>query len=468
LRDHARLSPFVAGTRAHLEADIATIQSVTGRRAWHGGCPSNPGSTFTGGNEAMKVLIVGGGIGGLATALGLHAAGIEAEVFEQAHAIRELGVGINVLPHAVKELAALGLLGELDRVGIRTAELIYANRFGQTIWREPRGLDAGYAYPQLSIHRGRLQGVLHAAVQARLGGARVRTGHRLIGITPDARGVTATFARRDDGEATVTARGDALIAADGIHSTVRARFFPREGPPVWSGMMLWRGAVEHAAFLTGRSMLIAGGRRTKLVLYPIAPRVDRPGATLLNWAVMSDRRGDRLASPPRREDWNRRGQLEEFLPEVEASFQLEAVDPVAIVRATAECYEYPMCDRDPLGRWSFDRVTLLGDAAHPMYPVGSNGASQAILDASCVAQALADSGDVVTALRAYEDVRRPLTDRIVRDNRRGGPERVIDVIEARAPGGFARLDDVARPEELEAIVRGYAQRAGFAREQVNS
>jgi 2-polyprenyl-6-methoxyphenol hydroxylase-like FAD-dependent oxidoreductase len=414
----------------------------------------------------MKVLIIGGGIGGLATALTLHAAGIHGEVFEQAREIRELGVGINVLPHAVRELAALGLLDTLDRVGLRTAELIYGNRFGQTIWREPRGLDAGYAYPQLSIHRGRLQGVLHAAVEARLGRECVRTGHRLTGIAQDARGVTATFERRDGSGATVTARGDALVAADGIHSTVRAGLYPHEGPPIWSGMMLWRGAVEHPAFLTGRSMLIAGGRRTKLVLYPISSRTDRPGARLLSWAVMSDRRRDGRGAPPRREDWSRRGQLEEFLPEVEGFFHLDVLDPVEVVRATAECYEYPMCDRDPVGRWSFDRVTLLGDAAHPMYPVGSNGASQAILDASCLARVLAEAGDVVTALRAYEAIRRPLTDRIVRDNRRGGPERVIDVIEARAPGGFARLADVARHEELEAIVKGYAWLAGFAREQV--
>jgi 5-methylphenazine-1-carboxylate 1-monooxygenase len=413
----------------------------------------------------MKAIIVGGGIGGLATALSLNAVGLDCEVFEQAREIRELGVGINMLPHAVKELAALGLLEALDGVGIRTAELIYANRFGQEIWREPRGLDAGYACPQFSFHRGMLQGVLHAATRTRLGADAVRTDHRLIDVAQDATGVTATFARRDGSTSPVTVRGDLLIGADGIHSTVRALFYPHEGPPTWNGIMLWRGAVESPTFLTGRSMLIAGGE-IKLVLYPISTRTRRAGACLLNWAVAA-RRGDRSQPPPRREDWSRLGRLEDFLPHVEASFRLDALDVGHVIRTTAECYEYPMCDRDPLRRWSFGRVTLLGDAAHPMYPVGSNGASQAILDARRVARALAETADVVTALQVYEAARRPATTRIVQENRRGGPERVIDVIEARAPDGFARLADVASRAELEAIVQGYTRLAGFDHEQVN-
>jgi 2-polyprenyl-6-methoxyphenol hydroxylase-like FAD-dependent oxidoreductase len=413
----------------------------------------------------MKVLIVGAGIGGLTTALSLHAVGIECEVFEQARGIRELGVGVNMLPHAVRELAALGLLEALDEVGVRTAELIYANRFGQEIWREPRGIDAGYAYPQFSIHRGMLQGVLYAATRARLGEHVVRTDHRLVDLTQDGQGVTATFVHRERPDVPVTARGDVLIAADGIHSTVRARFYPHEGPPGWNGMMLWRGAVEAPTFLTGRSMVVAGGD-VKLVLYPISTRTHRPDACLLNWVVCA-RRGDRTQPPPRREDWSRPGRLEDFLPDVEAAFRLDALDVAGAIRATAECFEFPMCDRDPVARWSFGRVTLLGDAAHPMYPFGSNGASQAILDARRVARALAETPDAVTALQVYEAARRPVTTRIVQDNRRGGPERVIDVIEARAPGGFDQLADVTSPSELEAIVKGYARLAGFDHEQVN-
>ena len=218
----------------------------------------------------MKVLVVGGGIGGLTTALCLHAVGIECEVFEQARDIQELGVGINTLPHAIKELADLGLLEALDTVGVRTYELFMLNRMGQKIWHELRGMDAGYAVPQFSIHRGRLQGVLHDAVRVRLGAEAVHAGHRLAGYTQDAEGVEARFVDRT-GEDVATVRGDVLVAADGIHSTVRATMFPGEGPPRWNGVMLWRGATDWPMFLTGRSMIIAGGTAAKLVLYPIGP-----------------------------------------------------------------------------------------------------------------------------------------------------------------------------------------------------
>src|SRR5437867_845057 len=201
----------------------------------------------------MKVLINGAGIGGLTMALSLDAVGIECELFERSRSIRELGVGINVLPHAVRELAELGLLEALDRVGNRTLELIYANRFGQEIWREPRGIEAGYNYPQFSIHRGRLQRILYDAARVRIGDDRIHAAHQLQDFAQDNRGVTATFLRRDDSSAeTVTARGDALIAADGINSAVRRACNPDEGPPVWNGVMMWRGAVEYTPFLTGR------------------------------------------------------------------------------------------------------------------------------------------------------------------------------------------------------------------------
>jgi 5-methylphenazine-1-carboxylate 1-monooxygenase len=415
----------------------------------------------------MKALIIGGGIGGFATALSLHAAGIECEVFEQSHSIRELGVGINMLPHAIKELAELGLLDALDRVGIRTYELIYTNRFGQEIWRELRGCDAGYDYPQFSIHRGQLQGVLLEAARARMGSDKIHTDHQLRHFSQDDHGVTATFVRRDSAEQIATARGDVLIAADGIHSTARDIFYPGEGAPAWNGIMLWRGVVEWPAFLTGWSMIIAGGMRAKLVLYPISNQTSTPGTKLLNWAVVA-KLGDGSAPPPRREDWSRIGQLDELLPHVKGVFQLPNIDPVEVVRATPAFYEYPMCDRDPLPKWSFGRVTLLGDAAHPMYPVGSNGASQAILDARCLAPLLAETNDVATALQRYEAARLPVTARIVQDNRSGGPERVIDVVEKLAPDGFSSIDDVVNRAELEAIVKGYQKMAGFDQRQVNT
>ncbi len=413
----------------------------------------------------MKAIIVGGGIGGLATALCLHEKGIAVDLFERSRDIRELGVGINTLPHAIKELAGLGLLDRLDAAGIRTFELIYTNRFGQEIWREPRGLDAGYEFPQFSIHRGKLQSVLYEAVRERIGDAHIHRGHSFVGFEETDHGVTAHLEDRQGGR-TLKASGDILIGADGIHSRLREIFYPDEGPPSWNGIMLWRGATEWEPFLTGRSMVIAGGMDAKLVLYPIHNDPARPGRTLMNWAVGA-MIGDSAAPPPRREDWSRPGRIEELMPHVEGVFSLDVLDPAALIKATREFYEYPMCDREPLSRWSFGRATLLGDAAHPMYPVGSNGASQAVLDARALAEALAAHADPVEALAAYEADRLPKTAEIVRTNRLGGPERVIDLVSERAPGGFDRIEDVASEDELRAIVSGYSQLAGFARDAVN-
>jgi 5-methylphenazine-1-carboxylate 1-monooxygenase len=411
----------------------------------------------------MKVIIVGAGVGGLVTALMLHARGIDCEIFEQSDAVRELGVGINTLPHAIKELAELGLLARLDAVAVRTYELFYTNRLGQEIWREPRGLDAGYDVPQFSIHRGRLQGVLYQAVRARLGESRIHLGCRLSWFNQDDGGVTGYFFDRS-GSHRHTARGDVLIGADGIHSVVRERLFPHEGPPRWNGLMLWRGAIDWPTFLTGRSMVVAGGLAAKLVIYPIAEG-SRPDRRLTNWAVVG-RVGDPSMPIPQKQDWSRPGHFEDLMPHVQR-FRIPYVDANALIEATDTFWEYPMCDRDPLPRWCHGRVTLLGDAAHPMYPVGSNGASQAILDARFLADRLKDAEHPAHALWLYEQTRLPATAEIVRSNRRGGPEGVIDAVEARAPDGFANIDDVLTFEQRKAIVGGYAAKAGFSREQVN-
>ena len=408
----------------------------------------------------MKVIIVGGGIGGLAAALSLHAAGITSVVFEQSSQIRELGVGINTLPHAIEVLAQLGLLPALDAAGVRTGELIYMNRQGSRIWQEARGLGAGFAVPQFSIHRGKLQGVFRQAVLERLGPAAICTGHQLVDFEQDSSGVRARF-KAGSSAGLTTVGGDLLLGCDGIHSRVRAAFYPQEGPPSWNGIMLWRGATWWPPFLSGRSMIIAGGMGAKLVLYPILTDPERPGEVLMNWAVTS-RQGE-AGPPPHREDWSRPGRLADLLPLVQDRFTLAELDPVALIKATPEFYEYPMCDREPLARWSHGRVTLLGDAAHPMYPVGSNGASQAVLDAQCLAQSLAaELGDPAGALVRYEAQRLAKTTEIVLSNRAGGPERVIDLVESRAPDGFKDIHAVASKDELTAIVRGYAQKAGFA------
>ncbi|PZU91744.1 MAG: flavin-dependent oxidoreductase [Chelatococcus sp.] len=410
----------------------------------------------------MKVIIVGGGIGGLTLALMLHARGIEATVYEQASEIREVGVGINTLPHAIRELAELGLLPALDAVAIRTRELHYMNRFGQTVWREPRGLHAGAPVPQFSIHRGRLQGVIHAAVVERLGAGAVRPGRRLQGFLQDEGGVTAHFSDTRRAEAGETVRGDILIAADGIHSAVRSHYFPDQGPPRWNGVQMWRGACDWPVFLDGESMIVAGGMAGKLVLYPIAPG-KTAHTRLTNW-VVNIRCGD-PAKPPPKEAWSKPGRLEDVLPYARR-FSIPDFDLLALIEASGTFWEYPMCDRDPLPRWTHGRVSLLGDAAHPMYPVGSNGASQAILDARCLADLLVKAEHPRQALAAYEAVRLPATAEVVAMNRAGGPERVIDAVEALAPNGFEDVERVLGYAKREAIVKSYAGKAGFAAEQL--
>jgi 5-methylphenazine-1-carboxylate 1-monooxygenase len=423
---------------------------------WYRVC--RPGEEFS-----VAVLIVGAGIGGLVTALSLHQHGIDCEVHEQANDVRELGVGVNALPHAVRVLARLGLLDRLDEIAIRTQELLYTTRTGQLILREPRGTGAGFDVPQFSVHRGRLQGLLYRAVIERMGRARVHTGHRLVGFEQDGHGVTARFADRA-GRPVGSARGDVLVGADGIHSAVRAAFHPGEGPPRWNGAIMWRGAADWPRFLSGGSMIIAGGAAAKLVVYPIADGA-APGTRLTNWAigVATDAAG---AVPPRPEDWSRPGDPDELAEHV-GLFSSPHVDVRGLVAATPECYEFPMCDRDPLPAWSHGRVTLLGDAAHPMLPMGSNGLGQAVLDAGCLSELLARHSDPVRALAAYQEDRLPRTAEIVRLNRIGGPERVIDEVERRAPDGFERVEDVISVGELEAIVRRYASVAGFAPELVN-
>ncbi|SDB46861.1 flavin-dependent oxidoreductase [Belnapia rosea] len=397
------------------------------------------------------ILIAGGGVGGLTLALMLHQRGIPCTVLEAAEEVRELGVGINTLPHGIAELDALGLLPALDAVAIRTRELRYLNHLGQTLWSEPRGLHAGHPMPQFSIHRGRLHGVLWRAAAERLPPGALRTGERLLGFTQDAEGVTAQFTSGPQ-------RGTALIGADGIHSALRAILHPADGGIRWQGIQMWRGAVDWPVFETGDVMLIAGDLKAKLVFYPIGPG-STPEHRLTNWVIYAPvASGD--TPPPRREDWSRRGRLGDVLP-LARRLKLPFLDVEALIRASPARLEYPMCDRDPLPSWTAGRVTLLGDAAHPMYPVGSNGASQAILDARCLADLLA-AQPATAALAAYEADRLPKTAAIVASNRRGGPERVVDVVCERAPRGFTRIEDVIPMEDLAAIARGYAQTAGFA------
>jgi len=405
----------------------------------------------------MTVLIAGAGIGGLTTALMLHQRGIKSLVIEQAAQVREVGVGINTLPHSIAELDAIGLLPQLDKVGLRTRELRYLTRTGQEVWSELRGMHAGHDSPQFSIHRGRLQKMLLDAVIERLGPEAVQTGLRLSGFVQDDGGVTAHFTDAVDGLSSRTFRGEVLICADGIHSVGRRQFYPNEGPPSWPGVVMWRGAVEWPVWEDGETMAIAGGLAGKLVLYPIAPQ--KNGKQLMNW-VINVRLADPEVSPPPAESWSKMASLSRVLPYAKR-FHVPGMDIEALVRESGAIFEYPMADRDPLPRWTHGRVTLLGDAAHPMYPVGSNGSAQAILDARCLADQLERSEHPREALYRYEQERLPKTAEVVRTNRIGGPERVIDEVEKRAPAGFDKIDDVLCHADREAIVKGYATMAGF-------
>lgn len=407
----------------------------------------------------MRVVVAGGGIGGLTAALSLHAAGItDVAVLEAAPELRPLGVGVNVLPHAVRELTELGLAERLSGQGVATAALAYHNRHGQAVWSEPRGVAAGYQWPQYSVHRGTLQMMLLDAVHERLGTESVHTGAAVTAFedTPD--GVRVKLA---DGR---TVEGDVLIAADGIRSAVRAQLHPEEGAPPWNGLVLWRGTtrVPAPAFLGGRTMIMAGDGVEKFVAYPLTDTPDADGTVLLNWIAERP-----LESAPRAPgDWNRPADPADILRYF-GGWKFDWLDIPTVIGGAEAVFEYPMVDRDPLPRWTHGRVTLLGDAAHAMYPNGSNGASQAILDARVLARELA-TRPIDEALAAYEADRRPTTAAIQQANRGQGPEIVMRTVAERAPDGFADIDDVLSLAEREAVAAAYKKTAGFDPEILNS
>jgi 2-polyprenyl-6-methoxyphenol hydroxylase-like FAD-dependent oxidoreductase len=403
----------------------------------------------------VRILIAGGGIGGLATALALHEAGLHVEVIEATAQLRPLGVGINVLPHAVGVLSGLGLAEALSALAIPTREVAFYNRHGQRIWADGRGLDAGYPFPQYSVHRGELHMLLHRTACERLGLARVLTGLRLSGFEQDEHGVTATFTTRDG--ARVTRHADVLLAADGIHSAARRQFHPDEGVPRWNRLLLYRGVTRSRPFLSGRTMVQMGSKAQKFVCYPISRAALDAGASLTNWiACLPAPEGEALAP----EDWNRRADVETFVHRY-ADWKFPDLDIVELIRGAQEVFEFPMVDRDPLPRWTFGRVTLVGDAAHPMYPIGSNGATQAIMDARALGDAFAEHrDDWRAALARYEAQRRSATTALTLANRREGLDRILDLVDERAPDGFTDLEAVLPAAELAAIVSEYKTLAG--------
>jgi 5-methylphenazine-1-carboxylate 1-monooxygenase len=408
------------------------------------------------------ILIAGGGIGGLTAALSLHQAGVPVRVFESVDRIQALGVGINLLPHAVRELDALGLADSLAANGLTPTTLAYFTKRGETIWDEPRGLAAGYRWPQISIHRGLLHTMLYDAAIAHIGAERIHTGCHLDRFEETADGVTATFVDRRTGVVSATAHGSALVACDGIHSVVRRHFYPNEGMPKWNGALLWRGLAEGPAVFDGRTMVWAGHVRQKFILYPLR---DLPnGQQQLNFIAELRSDDTELAE---REDWNRPGDLADFLPQFE-SWTFDWLNIPTLIAAAPGTLVFPMVDRDPVGQWTFGRVTLLGDAAHPMYPIGSNGASQAILDARTLTGCMSTfTDDVGRALARYDEVRRPATSAIVLANRGLGPELPMQLVEERAPDGCTALSDVITPEEILDVTDGYRKMAGFSLQQLH-
>ena len=402
-----------------------------------------------------EVLIVGGGIGGLVLALELHRVGIACRVFESAPQLKAVGVGINLLPHAMQVLGELGLERALAQVAVETEEAAFFNRFGQLIYREPLGRRAGYAWPQLSIHRGELQAVLLDAVKERIGAERLQMAWHCAGFRQDESSVELAFRSRP------AQRGDVAVGCDGIHSVIRRQLYPDEGEPHYTGVNMWRGVTRWKPILSGATMLRAGWLATgKLVHYPIRNNVDVEGRQLVNWLW-------EIETPEyKRWDWNRAARIEDFIKDVE-SWRFDWLDVPAFLRAADLVLEYPMVDKDPLPAWSFGRVTLLGDAAHPMVPRGSNGAGQAILDARELALQLRGSANPAEALKRYETARLAPTSNVVLENRRNPPDAILrEVYERTGDRPFERIGDVISAEELRALSDRYKQVAGYRREDL--
>ncbi|MFF8784474.1 FAD-dependent monooxygenase [Streptomyces sp. NPDC015125] len=403
----------------------------------------------------MRVTVVGGGIAGLTCALSLHAAGFRPQVREAARSIEAVGVGINLLPHAVRELAELGLADELAAIALPPHRLSYRDRAGEPVWEEALGLAAGYRWPQYSVHRGRLHLMLLAAVRKRLGSDCIRTGLLFQRFEQTPHGVRAHFLDRTGGTP-VAEDTDLLIASDGIDSAVRAQLYPAEGPSQGNGVHMWRGVAPYPHLLDGRSIVVAGGTPgAKFVAYPIEDRVTKGGDALMNW-VLEVRRGTPAAPLDRS---NRRITTAEALTGV-TDWSLPWVDLAKLVERSSAIFEYPMLDRAPLPRWSFGRVTLLGDAAHPMFPMGMNGGSQSVVDARVLAWCLAREHDPVTALRRYDTMRRPTVNAIVLANRELGPEKII--ARAAERGGALPVDEATE------MARNYKELTRATVTQVNS
>ncbi|GAC1535319.1 MAG: flavin-dependent oxidoreductase [Ramlibacter sp.] len=406
-----------------------------------------------------RIAIAGGGIGGLALALGLHQRGIDCDVYEAVPRLREVGVGITLLPHAMRELTALGLQAQIVAEGIENLESVFFNRWGQFVFREPRGRHAGYPLPEIGIHRGKLHRILSDAVRERLGPAALHLGQRAVSTGQDEHGVTLHL-QDGAGRRLAAVRADAVVACDGVNSALRRQFYPHESL-AFAGINTWRGVTVHPPILTGKSYLRIGTVETgKMVIYPIVDNIDRQGNQLVNWVAEIQRPGAAM------NDWNKPGHSQD-VASLFAHWRFGWLDVPALIGGAPGVFEYPMVDRDPVARWTFGCVTLLGDAAHPMYPRGSNGSAQALIDARVLADELARNAPGA-ALAAYEQQRLAPTARIVQTNRTVPPDFILMKADALSGGRpFAgTVDDVVSQDELRRISDAYKQVAGFALESV--
>ena len=407
---------------------------------------------------AQPIVIIGGGITGLTLALSLHEAAIACRIFEAAPAFKPLGVGINLLPHGVRELTQLGLLPELAARGVETREMSYYTRHGQLIYTEPRGRFAGYEWPQISIHRGQLHEALLEAVRERLGADAIVMNHKCTSIVQDDAGVAAHFEDASTGRALAAVRGAAAVGCDGIHSVLRRQLFPDEGPPAYQGINMWRAVSRWKPFHSGATMVQAGWLDVgKMVIYPISRDLDAQGRQLINWVAEFQSSHDVM------QDWNLAGKLDDVLPTF-ANWHFAWLDVPEMMRHAEVLLEYPMVDRNPLPHWTAGRITLVGDAAHPMDPRGGNGAGQGILDVRALARCLRTASDAATAFKAYEAERLAAANKVVLMNRTAPPDTILKVVHERSGGRpFRHIDDIVSQEELAAITDGYKVAAGFDR-----
>jgi len=416
-------------------------------------------------NESLNapVLIAGGGIGGLSLALTLHQIGVPCIVFEAVPQLQPLGVGINLQPNAVRELFDLGLDARvLDTIGLQAREWALVGRNGKDIYAEPRGLPAGYRWPQYSLHRGRLQMLLYRTVLERLGADSLRLGHRLVGYRNEADGVVASIETRDGRK--LEARGALLVAADGLHSAVRAQMHPHQPPIHWGGAIMWRGTTPGVPIRSGASFVGLGSLKHRVVFYPISQPDPASGLATINWIAeitVDNSQGWTQG------DWNRRVDVADFIHHFEG-WDFGWLDVPAMLRGATEVFEYPMIDRDPVPTWVDGRVALLGDAAHVMYPVGSNGASQAIVDARVLGAALVEHGVRPAALRGYDDRLCADISALVLRNRGAGPFGLLGLVDERCGGVFDDIDSVIAAAEREAYMARYKAAAGFAIETLNA